>query len=149
MDVFASKMNTSTMHGKVLTVSMELAMNFATGFMLHQERDKIRALSKEHADRGDKKFTLKSADWLVKEVYEKMKRYELEQNQMEVDVKEDETEEQKEEEEEEEEKSEEEKEQKKWLAVCVRDMMSDYEYEAAAMRRVLKKVADDALQVIM
>ena len=133
------------MHGKVLTVSMELAMNFATGFMLHQERDKIRALSKEHADRGDKKFTLKSVDWLVKEVYEKMKIYELEQNQMEVDVKE----EQKEEEEEEEEKSEEEKEQKKWLAVCVRDMMSDYEYEAAAMRRVLKKVADDALQVIM
>ena len=32
-------MNTSSMHGKVLTVSMELAMNFATGFMLHQERE--------------------------------------------------------------------------------------------------------------
>ena len=131
---------------KVFNVSMELAMNFATGYILYRERDKIRALSKEHADRGDKKFTLKTVDWLMKEVYEKMRTYESEQNQMEVDVEEDEMEEVNEEEEE---KSPEEKEQEKWLAVCVRDMTSDYQYEAAAMRRVLKKVADDALQVIM
>ena len=124
-------------------VSMELKMNFATGYLLCEERKKIREKTKEQSTLGEKKFVLKTSEWLETEVYAKMNKYEEEQNEM--DVQEKETEE----EDKEMLESEEEMEQRKWINGVVQTMLTDYEYEAAALRRALKKHADQALQVII
>ena len=114
-------------------------MNFATGYLLHLEREKVRAKTQEHVDRGETKYVLKISDWVEKDVLYKMKAYDLEQNRMEMDEDE--------EEEEEDEEDEVERVKRKYIALCVREVLTDYQYEETAMRRVLKKVADEALQV--
>ena len=113
-------------------------MNFATGYLLHMEREKVLAKTQEHSDRGDTKYVLKIAHWVETNVLNKLKDYDLEQNQMETEERE---------EEEEEEEDEEDAVQRKYIALCVREALTDYQYEETAMRRVLKKVADEALQV--
>ena len=118
-------------------------MNFALGYLLYQERDKIRAQTQEHRERGEQKFMLKIAEWVEKEVLYQMKTYDMAQNHMEVDV----SEEEEEQEDEEVVEDEEEREQRKWIAIRVRELLTNYQYEAAAMRQKLYKVADEALQV--
>ena len=128
------------------TMSMELKMNFATGYLLSEERKKIRDETKEQSDLGEKKFVVKTSEWLLTEVFAEMKKYEDGQNKMD-DQEEKETEEEEEEEEEEMEENEEESEQRKWISDIVVAMLTDYDYEVAAMRVMFKKEADQALQV--
>ena len=131
-------MTTSDLCQNAPKISMELAMNFATGYLLHLEREKVRAKTQHYIDRGETKYVVKISDWVEKNVLDEMKAYDLEQNQMETEVKE---------EEEESEGDEGERVQRKYIALCVRELLTDYQYEEAAMRRRLKKVADEALQV--
>ena len=130
-------------------VSMELKMNFATGYLLCEERKKVREKTNEQSALGEKKFVLKTVEWIETEVYAKMKKYEEEQNEKDVREKETEKETEAEAEYEEMEESEEETAQRKWIDDAVQAMVTDYEYEAATMRRVLMKTADQALQVII
>ena len=119
--------------------NVELVMNYATGYVLSRERDFVCQQSST-TYRHEKTYKLKSVDYLKKEVFIKMKAYEAEQNRKEEEGEQ-------EEEEEGEEEDQEEKGQKKWIAKCVSEMITDYQYEEMTKEKELKKKAAQSLQV--
>ena len=127
------------MDSKCASVSMEIAVNFATGYLLYKERIKVRKESKQHADRGEKSYLAKSTMWLKDEVFDKMVSYEDDSVKMDVD---EETEDQ-----ENEEVDDDEVAQKKYVDECVSEMVTDYGYAVSTMKKVMEKVGDRALQV--
>ena len=104
----------------------ELVLNYVTGYMLCKERELIR----DHKDLNSVKK--------LKEVFKKIMIFEAEQNRKE-----------EEEEEEEEEEDREEKEQRMWVAECVQEMVTDYQYESRTHERETQRVAERAVQVNM
>ena len=115
-------------------ISMELAMNFMLGYMLHREKEEVCARTQAHLGHGVSKYVLKISDWLDENVMSKIKAYDLDQN---VEwLKEDTLR-----------VEEEDDGQRAYIAVCVRELLSDYQYEEVAMRRKLKKASDEAMQV--
>ena len=117
----------------------ELVMNYAFGYLLYREKEYVTNQTKESAERKERTYTLKSVDWLEKEVFRKMKAYEMEQNRK--DMTSEETIE------EDEDMEIEELEQKKWIEQRVSEMITDYQYERVAKEREIKGLEEQAMQV--
>ena len=117
----------------------ELVMNYAFGYLLYREKEYVTKQTKESAERKERTYTLKSVDWLEKEVFRKMKAYEMEQNRK--DMTSEETIE------EDEDMEIEELEQKKWIEQRVSEMITDYQYERVAKEREIKGLEEQAMQV--